>query len=199
MATSEWQWDPPLDDLLEPIRRLPGPTIIIGISGYCGSGKTTLAQAMAQPLSAPVVSLDEFGTPGVFGRSEDWNGFDRNRLVSQVLAPVTQGVRDLSYDRCDNWDSWETVSAHLAADRFVIVEGVGLFHWDVVPYLDYRIWLDVPLPDASARGIARERHLGRDPGTVWSRVWEPNEIDFERRFHPRKSAHRLIVPRRPVP
>ena len=194
MTKRYWQYKPSLDEILEPIRSLPGSTVTIGISGYGGSGKTTLARVMADQLSAAVVSIDEFGTRRVFTRSDDWHGFDRKRLVRQVLAPLSCGARELSYDSCDDWDSWETVPTHLLVERFLILEGVGLFHPDVVPYLDYRIWLDLPLAEATARGIMREQRLGCDPGDVWQHLWEPNEIDFARKFHPEQLAQRLVRP-----
>jgi hypothetical protein len=144
---------------------------------------------MAVPLSAPVVCIYEFGTPAGFGRCNDWQGFDRERLVRQVLAPLTRGIHELSYESCTDWDSWKIHTAHVVVKRFLILEGVGLFHPDVIPHLDYRIWLEVPLSQATAQGIVREQSLGRDPGDVWQRVWEPNEIDFDRRFHPQESVH----------
>ncbi|WP_298339068.1 hypothetical protein [Ferrimicrobium sp.] len=199
MNNSHPRWEPSLDEILVPIRGLPGASAIIGISGYGGSGKTTLAHTLAERLSAPIISIDEFGTSGVFLRSDDWQGFDRERLVRQVLAPLARGVRELSYDSCNDWETWETVPTHLVMERFLLLEGVGLFHPDVVPYLDYRIWLDVPLAEATARGIARERILGRDQGDVWQRLWGPNESDFERKFQPKESAHRLVCSERSVP
>ncbi len=118
--------------------------------------------------------------------SDDWHGFDRKRLLRQILVPLCRGAHELSYDSCDDWDSWESVPTQLVVERFVILEGVGLFYPDVVPYLDYRIWLDVPLAEATAQGIRRKQRLGRDPGDVSQRLWEPNEADFERKFHPKE-------------
>ena len=192
-------WEPSLDDILEPIRGLPGSPVTIGISGYGGSGKTTLAQGMADQLSASVVSLDEFGTRAVFTRSDDWDGFDRKRLLRQVLVPLHRGVRELSYDSCHDWASWATVSTHVLVERFLILEGVGLFHPDVIPYLDYRLWLDVPLAEATAQGVRREQERGRDPGDVGQLLWEPNEVGFERKFHPKEWAHRFVRHRAPSP
>lgn len=117
-----------------------------------------------------MVSIDEFGTCGVFERSDDWHGFDRKRLVKQVLAPLACDVHKLSYERCDDWDTWEPIPTQVVVERFVILEGVGLFHPDLIPYLNYRIWLDVPLTEASAQGIVREHRLGRNPGDVWQRL-----------------------------
>lgn len=168
--------------------------MIIGVSGYGGSGKSTLAHALGERLLAPVVSIDEFATATVFARSNDWKGFDLSRLVEQVLAPLKSGVYNLRYDRCDDWDSWETLPTNLVVERFLVLEGVGLFHPDLLPYLDYRIWLDVPLSEATARGLAREQILGRDQSQIWKSLWEPNEVDFERNFQPKELAHCLIRP-----
>lgn len=199
MVNRTWQWDPALEQILEPIRRLPRFPVIIGISGYGGSGKTSLAQVLADRLSAATVSIDEFGTEAVFKRSHDWHGFDRKRLIEQVLVPLSGGARKLSYDSCDDWDTWATVPRALLVERFLILEGVGLFHPDVVPYLDYRIWLDVSLAEATLRGVRREQNLGHDPGNVWQHLWEPNEVDFERQFHPKEWAHRFVRPKVPGP
>ncbi|WP_207711705.1 hypothetical protein [Sulfobacillus harzensis] len=111
---------------------------------------------------------------------------------------MARGVRELSYDSCDDWDSWATIPTHLVVRRFLILEGVGLFHPDIVPFLNYRVWLEVPLDEATARGIARERSLGREQSEIWKHLWEPNEIAFERKFQPKRSAHCLVRPELPI-
>lgn len=194
MNDNHWSWTPSLHTLIKPIQSLHKSTVVVGVSGYGGSGKSTLASALGKRLSASAISIDAFGTYAVFQRSDDWHGFDRKRLIRQILLPLAGGVHELSYDSCDDWDTWQTVPTPLVVERFLILEGVGLFHPDIVPYLDYRIWLDVPLATASARGIARERKLGREPKDVWKRLWEPNEMDFERKFRPKRLAHRLVRP-----
>ena len=190
-------YSPSIDHIVDRTGLLPGTTDIIAISGYGGSGKTTLAQALGIRLMAPVLSIDEFGTADVFHRSNEWSGFDRPRLVRQVLAPVVAGARAVVYDSCDDWDTWQTVSVRLAISRYLILEGVGLFHPDLLPYLDYRLWLDVSLAEATAQGIARERALSRDVRTLWKSIWAPNERDFESRFHPRNAADCLVRPSAP--
>ncbi len=182
--------------IADTIRGLDRARVLVGISGYGGSGKTILGRALAGVLDCPVVAMDAFGTTAVFQRSTDWHGFDRVRLQEQVLKPFSSGCPKIRYDACDDWESWTSAWVERQVGRFLVVEGVGLFHPDLLRYLDYRIWLDVPLRRATAQGIARERALGRFVERLWRSTWEPNERDFERAFEPRQSAHRLV---RPVP
>lgn len=186
-------YDPPLDEI---VRRVgPGHRerpCIVGVSGYGGSGKTTLATALAQRLDAPVVSIDDFGTAAVWQRSADWNGIDRARLVRQVLAPVASGRSEITYDRCDDWERWTTRPVVIQVGRFVVVEGIGLFHPDVLAHIDLRIWVDVDLATATARGVARDQRSGQDTSAAWCEVWVPNEIAFAERFDPRGQADLLV-------
>jgi len=61
-----------------------GPqTRIVVIDGYGGSGKTTLAKALALGLrDATVVRTDDFSRPGV-------SGWDWQRMKAQVLDPLS--------------------------------------------------------------------------------------------------------------
>lgn len=166
---------------------------VIGISGYGGSGKTTLARTLGQALDACVVSIDEFGTAGAMQRSSDWSGLDRQRLVSQILEPVKNGARTIAYDSCDDWRSWHTNRLERSVGN-VLLEGIGIFHPTLLPFLDHTIWLDVDLDTAMTRGIARARSLGQDEERTWREVWAPNEPDFDRRFAPRDRADQLVTP-----
>lgn len=190
----DYRYEPGLDTIADTIRSLDRGRVLVGISGYGGAGKTTLAGALSRRLECPVVPLDAFGTSALLHRSSDWHGFDRVRLQKQVLEPFSSGCPEIRYDACDDWESWATAPVEWPVGRYLVVEGVGLFHPRQLGYLDYRIWLDVPLVRATAQGIARARELGQDTDALWQSIWEPNERDFDRIFRPREGAHRLVRP-----
>src|SRR5947209_9127234 len=106
--------------------RLARP-IIVAISGFGGSGKSTLAERLKKQLGdAQVVSIDAFIIDRLQERSEDWEGFDRERFRMQVLEPVTRGEIAL-YEEY----SWETNAIigwqSVPKSRYLIVEGISLF------------------------------------------------------------------------
>jgi uridine kinase len=64
--------------------------LVIGVSGYGGSGKSTLARLLVEALpGAGRLRGDDFLDPvRSHRRSVDWDGVERKRLVSEVLAPL---------------------------------------------------------------------------------------------------------------
>lgn len=195
MTETRFEYRPSISSVSETINTLAatGP-YLVAISGYGGSGKSILARTFARILRAPVVGIDEFGTPCALQRSSDWAGLDRERLTRQVLEPIRQGKHTITYDSCDDWKTWHAVPVTVEFGHIVIVEGVGIFHPNVLPYFNYRIWLDVDLDSAIERGIAREHRLGNEQADTWIDIWGPNDVDFERRFNPRDHADVIMRP-----
>lgn len=167
--------------------------VVVGISGFGGSGKSTLAAALADALKAPTVSTDEFATEEVMQPSDDWNGIDRARLVHQILLPLRQGARRIAYDSSGDWEAWTTErkTLELAGDHF-IVEGVGLFHPDVLPLLDLTVWIEIDPGESTRRGLARDAQAGQDDRSLWNDVWAPNDLRFAEVFDPQAQADVVI-------
>lgn len=167
---------------------------IVAISGFGGSGKSTLAAALNKALGdSDVVSIDSFATPKIFLRSEDWEGFDYPRFSGEVLEPagrnesVTYGVYD-----------WETGAVNgatsVALRRFLVVEGCGILQPSLAGFYNLSIWVDVPLEEATRRGIARDRSQGAFWDENWLQIWEPNERDFYAKYAPDRLARLLYRP-----
>jgi len=151
---------------------VPSPRpVIVGISGFGGAGKSTLADAVARELpGCLVVAGDEFllERPPT-RRSDNWDVVDRDRLRAQVLK--------------------ETGVSHL------VVEGLGLFVPELVGLFDLRVWLEVDLETATAQGMWRDEHVYDNPQTeFWLDVWKPNDADFFRRHRPDLAADIVFTP-----
>jgi uridine kinase len=169
-----------------------GHPIVVAISGYGGSGKTTLARELVAKLPGAVrMRGDDFLDPARSHiRSMDWDGVDRRRLVSTVLAPF-RAERPSDFQRYD-WSARSLGAAEpLPQAAVLVVDLIGLFHPEALPAIDLAVWCDVDLHTATQRGIARDERLGRDHESLWREVWVPNEIDFATRFTPQTAAHVL--------
>jgi uridine kinase len=188
------------DDVLEHIaerERASDHPVAVGISGFCGSGKSTLARSLVAALTDAVrMRGDDFLDPArSHRRSSDWDGVERERLVSTVLEPF-RDERTSHFQRYDWARRALGPKEPLPQAKTLVVDLIGLFHPETLPTLDVTIWCDVDLDTAAHSGIARDRKLGRSHDALWYDIWLPNERDFERRFTPRDTAHLLYTPSR---
>lgn len=163
--------------------------VIVGISGFGGAGKSTLARALvdAIPGSARMRGDDFLDPERLNQRSSGWDGVERMRLREEVLDPFRAG-RASTFRRFD----WETralaAPEPLPLTDVLIVDCIGIFHPELDDVFDLKIWVDVELHTAAERGKARDRTHGNDHDRLWDEVWEPNDRDFFERFRPDLAA-----------
>lgn len=171
----------------------PG-SVRIGISGFSGSGKTTFARELAARLpDCAVVESDVFWDPANDVLGEDWPAVEKDRLRREVLEPAGRG-EPIRY-RPWNWEEERLGDeVDLGKPCFLIVEGIAIFHPQMVDDFDLRIWVDAPFEEAMAEGMRRDRdEQGADREAQWRQVWIPNERAFFDRFRPDERAD-LRVP-----
>jgi hypothetical protein len=166
-----------LDSLVSRLAALPpscGPTRLIGVDGFAGSGKTTFAAHLsaalsARPEDAPVVHLDDLATHEQFF---DWT----DRLRSEVLEPLAAGrpVRHRVYD----WTLRRFAASRelAAAPPFLLLEGVGAGRRAVRPYLAAVVWMELDALTARARGEDRD---GPDLSDFWSHWFMEQSTHFQ--------------------
>lgn len=179
--------------LVTSTRRAAGRPVVVGISGYGGSGKSTLARRLVEALPDAVrLRGDDFLDPQRVHRpSGDWDGVERARLVTEVLRPFRES-RPSRFRRYD-WDLGRLSEPEPVPRTDVLVlDLVGLFHPETLPWLDLTVWCDVDLATATQRGRERDRAAGNDHDRLWSDVWEPNERAFDAAFAPRDVAEVLF-------
>lgn len=150
----------------------------IAIDGMAASGKTTLAQALAQRFSScTVVHMDDFTVPfddrypGYFETT--LSNADIPRFKREVLSPLLRG-EDACYRpyRCHPEAGFLDPITIPAGCAVVIVEGAYCLHPDLFDHYDLRV---LSLIDADAQ---RARILARNGAAQLERflsAWIPME------------------------
>jgi uridine kinase len=167
-----------------------GTPLVVGVSGYGGAGKSTLARELVELVPGSVrMRGDDFLDPvRSHRRSQDWDGVERTRLVREVLLPFRR--QSPSMFRRFDWSTGALAEPQpVPTGDVMVIDLVGLFHPEALGALDLTIWCDLDLAIAGARGIKRDADLGRDHSRLWHEVWIPNERDFDANFGPRERAN----------
>jgi uridine kinase len=154
--------------------RHPGETVLIGVDGYGGAGKSTFTAKLAAAVSdAAVVHIDDFASPSV----PEW---DWTRFREQVLDPLLTG-RTARHQRWD-WHRDEGAEWYeIPPGRPVVVEGVSSTRLEVAAPWDLTIWVDTPLDERLRRAVERD---GPELQTMWLEVWIPSEDAYVAREDP---------------
>jgi uridine kinase len=153
-----------------------GGSRLVCVDGPAGSGKTTLAAALAaavrrQGASVEVVHVDDL--------LEGWDDLDavgsnaRRLLVEPWAAGRPGGYRRYDWHRAAFAEHHEVPAADV-----VVLEGVGSGHPGFAALVTLLVWVEAPEELRLSRGLARD---GADLEPQWRR-W----LDAERRLHDRE-------------
>jgi uridine kinase len=146
--------------------------VLVAIDGYGGSGKTTLAQAIQSAFrDSATITLDDFAT-------DTESGADRNRFLSQVLLPLSNGTaaKYQPFDwRIKALADWRVVQP----EGLIIIEGVSVVWDDFHPFYDFRVWIDCPFELALQRVRERSQKTGiHKSSPKWFNVWEKEDREY---------------------
>jgi uridine kinase len=175
--------NPPADllEIIKSIRRRH-TTLLIGIDGVGGAGKTTLSEFLKENLAnGSIVQLDDFYSP-------ELNRADRNRVLKQVFLPLENNT-DAKYQifdwRSNTLTDWYTIKP----GGIVIIEGVSALHSDFVEKYDFRIWINCSPEAGFKRGIERDKvRDGVDNTDKWLNLWMPQEKEYVKSQNPQLRA-----------
>jgi uridine kinase len=159
-----------------------GPGRLVCIDGPAGSGKTTLAAAVADAVrEAQVVHTDELlqgwdGLPGLATSVE--------RLVAQLAAG-----RPGEWVRWD-WhaDRWAETHA-VAPGGLLVLEGVGCWSPAIAEHVGLLVWVEAESRLRLERGLARDGEAMRSRWEQWRR----DEDDLFARLGTRAHADVVVT------
>jgi len=175
-----------------------GKTVLIGIDGGSGAGKTTFvkwfAERIDESVSAPVsiVLTDLLYRPV----ADRWTGpvdempigydLDWERIRDEVIVPLRHRRRarfrlyDWVADRLN-----ETVE--IEAGGVTIIDGVFALRKELRDYYDLRVWFSCPLATRASRLLTRG-----DASQVEIDYWLPIEERYHKVHAPEEAAHLVI-------
>jgi hypothetical protein len=156
-------------------RVLKGPPTLgagrlVCVDGPAGSGKTTLAAALADvvPLTH-VVHCDEL--------LQGWRGLPGlGRTVEAFLQPLSRGERGL-------WTRWDWAADGWAETHpvepggLLVLEGVGCWSPAIAPLVGVLVWVEAESSLRLRRGMARD---GEQMRPQWEQWRLDEDVLFER-------------------
>ncbi len=159
---------------------------LVAIDGPAGSGKTTVAAALAQLAGVAGLHVSVVATDDVL---RGWDGLAElgPRLRAEVVEPLLAGS-DGAYRRYD-WHTRrtaETVVVPLV--DLVVLEGVGSGHPGYADALAALAWVEAPAALRRARGLARD---GEELAAYWD-AFVPDEDLLHHRERTRERADLLV-------
>lgn len=152
-------------------------TVIVGIDGRCGSGKSHLAELAGSLYSGNIIHMDDFYLPQG-QRKANWEeipggNMDLERLYREILLPLQAGetIRYRPYDCGQDRLGW---TVPLPARRLTIIEGSYSHHPGLKVRYDLKIFLTCGKEEQESRLKKREGSYY----TMFERRWIPMEENY---------------------
>jgi uridine kinase len=142
-----------------------GTVRLVVVDGPAGSGKTTLAAALAASLRVSGAEIAVFHLDDIY---DGWAGLDGvgERFAAWVLEPLADGLPG-RYRRYD-WAAGEFAEwCDLPVPDVLIVDGCGAAQRCVDDVVSLRIWVEAPAALRLERGIARDGEAMRAEWLGW--------------------------------
>lgn len=182
--------------------------LVIGINGIDTSGKTEFSRKLEVYLKekshkVQLIHIDDFLNPKKIrycGKNEIENYFNRSfdikRLQENILIPIkTKNTLHkkltLLNVETDKYDIEKEFN--IDKETFVILEGVFLFREGIEPYLDYKVFIDIPFEQCKERAKKRDVPLyGEEVLKKYDTKYIPTQKHYLQKYPVEKYADIII-------
>ena len=157
---AEYPIHPYIIHCLEPLLANAAAPVVLALDGRCGSGKTTMAAALAEQFPDSIVlHTDDFYLPPA-DRVPGWEqtpcaNMDFARLRDEVLAPARAG-KPVLYRAYSCREGAYLPVQQLAAQPLVILEGSYSHHPILAGFYDLKVFVTCSKEEQARRLQARE-------------------------------------------
>ena len=167
------------------------PRWMILIDGRCGSGKTTIAQRMVQPLNAYCIHMDDYYLP--FEKRDHQpdfpgNHMDYQRLQKQVIEPFIQNGKFDSIPYDAHQDHYGQIT--LVKTNGLIIEGsYSMFPHLVYPHDTLKLFITID------PNVQKQRIIARGGMACWSgfeQRWIPTEESYFKMYSIQEKADMVL-------
>ena len=190
---AEYPIHPYIIHCLEPLLANAAAPVVLALDGRCGSGKTTMAAALAEQFPDSIVlHTDDFYLPPA-DRVPGWEqtpcaNMDFARLRDEVLAPARAG-KPVLYRAYSCREGAYLPPRVLGPAPLVIVEGSYSHHPSLAPYYDIKVFVTCSAEEQMRRLRAREgkRYLN------FVQRWIPLEEEYFTDYAIERNAEMTVV------
>lgn len=167
---------------------------VIGIDGRSGAGKTTLSVMLAKDISAVVFHMDDY-----FLRKEQitderlaapGENVDHERFYEEIMLPLSKGERTIGHRRYDCHAQILSSLIRTNINGPVIIEGLYAFHPSLLPFYDFKIFVDIDKERQKERIINRE---GTKKAEMFFKKWVPLEEKYFDHYHIREISDHVLM------
>ena len=152
----------------------PKHTLIVGIDGLGGAGKSTVSKETSKKLETDnykvtVLHIDDFIQPRAVRYNDDYPEWEcyyvlqwRYDYLHRLIAPLRKGMAfdgDIElYDK--NNDTYYPSPTTIPVGSIVIIEGVFLQRKELSDIFDYMIYIDIPESTRLERVLEKDGYIG---------------------------------------
>ncbi len=168
--------------------------LVIGIDGMCGSGKTSLAEYIADKYGASVVHMDDFFLPPELRTakrlSEPGGNVHYERFIEEVGQFIRSSKGEFSYRKfnCSLMD-YDTEKINIVPANIFIVEGSYSLRPELSCYYDLKIFMKCSREKQKTRIMSRN---GNEKYELFRTKWIPMEEKYFSELNIESKADQLI-------